>query len=99
MDPIIHCKSMVVATNNTDMRELIALLGVSCWCFVIVVQLFLMVPWVSLQFVIVVFPDHTHYLWLRALVFTPWVTKHSQPHQINIRGPQVNAISMARKAI
>ena len=28
----------------------------------IVVWLFLAVPWVSLQFVIVVFPDHTHLL-------------------------------------
>ena len=26
--------------------------------------LFLAVPWVSLQFVIVVFPDHTHLLFL-----------------------------------
>ena len=29
----------------------------------IVVWLSLAVPWVSLQFVIVVFPDHTHYFW------------------------------------
>ena len=27
----------------------------------IVMWLFLAVPWVSLQFVLVVFPDHTHY--------------------------------------
>ena len=31
----------------------------SC-CVVIIVLLFLTVPWVDLQFVIVVFPDHTH---------------------------------------
>ena len=30
----------------------------------IVVCFFLAVPWVSLQFVIVVFPDHTHLLFL-----------------------------------
>ena len=42
-------------------RELVALLGLSSWCLVIVVWLFLTVPWVYLQFVIVVFPDHTHY--------------------------------------
>ena len=30
----------------------------------IVVWLFLAVPWVCLQFVIVVFPDHTHLLFL-----------------------------------
>ena len=44
-------------------RELVALLGLSSWCFVTVVWLFLAVPWVCLQFVIVVFPDHTHYFW------------------------------------
>ena len=42
-------------------RELVALLSLSSWCLVIVVWLFLVVPWVCLQFVIVVFPDHTHY--------------------------------------
>ena len=30
----------------------------------IVVELFLVAPWVFLQFVIVVFPDHTHLLFL-----------------------------------
>ena len=43
-------------------RELVALLSMSSWCLVIVVWLFLAVPWVCLQFVIVVFPDHTHLL-------------------------------------
>ena len=42
-------------------RELVALLSLSSWCLVIVVWLFLMVRWVCLQFVMVVFPDHTHY--------------------------------------
>ena len=42
-------------------RELIALLNLSSWCLVMVERLFLAVPRVSLQFVIVVFPDHTHY--------------------------------------
>ena len=49
-------------------RELVALLGLSSWCLVIVVWLFLAVPWVCLQFVIVVFPDHTHLLYLCNLV-------------------------------
>ena len=43
-------------------RELVALLGLSSLCLVIVVWLFLAVPWVCLQFVIVVFPDHIHLL-------------------------------------
>ena len=35
-------------------RELAALLSLSSWCLVIVVRLFLSVPWVCLQFVIVI---------------------------------------------
>ena len=46
-------------------RELVALLSLSSWYFVIVLWLFLAVPWVCLQFVSVVFPDHTHLLFLR----------------------------------
>ena len=44
--------------------KLVALLRLSSWCLVIVVWLFLAVPWVCLLFVIVVFPDHTHLLFL-----------------------------------
>ena len=40
-------------------RELIALLNLSSWCLVMVERPFLAVPWGCLQFVIVVFPDHT----------------------------------------
>ena len=43
-------------------RELIALLNLSSLCLVMVEQLFLVVPRGCLQFVIVVFPDHTHLL-------------------------------------
>ena len=45
-------------------RELVALLSLSSWCLVIDVWLFLAVPWVCLQILIVVFPDHTHLLLL-----------------------------------
>ena len=45
-------------------RELVALLNLSPWCLVMVEWLFLAVPWGCLQFVIVVFPDHTHLLFL-----------------------------------
>ena len=41
-------------------RELIALLNLSSWCLMMVERLFLAVPRGCLQFVIVVFPDHTH---------------------------------------
>ena len=43
-------------------RELIALLNLSSWCIVMVQRLFLAVPRGCLQFVIVVFLDHTHLL-------------------------------------
>ena len=42
-------------------REPVALLNLSSWCLVMVEWLFLAVPWGCLRFVIVVFPDHTHY--------------------------------------
>ena len=45
-------------------RELIVLLNLSSWCLVMVELLFLVVPQVCMQFVIVVFPDHTHLLFL-----------------------------------
>ena len=50
-------------------RELIALLNLSSWCLVMVERLFLAVPRGCLQFVIVVFPDHTHLLFLNELIF------------------------------
>ena len=45
-------------------RELVNLLGSFSWCLVIVVWLFLAVPWVCLPFVIVECPDHTNLLFL-----------------------------------
>ena len=45
-------------------RELVALPSLSSWCLMIVVWLFLAVPWVCLQFVIVVFPDRSNLLFL-----------------------------------
>ena len=45
-------------------RELVVLLNLFSWCLVMVERLFLAVPQGCLQFVIVVFPDHTHLLFL-----------------------------------
>ena len=47
------------------MRKLVSLLLLSYRCIVNinVVWLFLTVAWVGLQYVIVVFPDHTHLLY------------------------------------
>ena len=49
-------------------RELIALLNLSSWCLVMFERLFLAVPRGCLQFVIVVFPDHTHLLFIPILI-------------------------------
>ena len=61
-------------------RELIALLNLSSWCLVMVERLFLAVPRGCLQFVIVVFPDHTHLLFL---------TKKNKKKQIDIVSFQI----------
>ena len=53
-----------------EKRELVALLNLSSWCLVIVERLFLAVPRGCLQFVIVVFPDHTHLLFLIAVIIS-----------------------------
>ena len=50
-------------------RELVALLSLYSWCLMIVVWFFLAVQWVCLQFVIVVFPDQTHLLFLYCYSF------------------------------
>ena len=50
-------------------RELIALLNLSSWCLVMVERLFFTLPRGCLQFVIVVFPDHTHLLFLMFLIY------------------------------
>ena len=47
-----------------SLRELIALLNLSSWCLVMVEMLFL-----AVQFMIVVFPDHTHLLFLETINF------------------------------
>ena len=53
-----------IAIFLTGMRELVALLNLSSWCIVTVERLFIAVPQGCLRFVIVVFPDHTHLLFL-----------------------------------
>ena len=56
-------------------RELVALLNLSSWCLVMVERLFLAVTRGCLRFVIVVFPDHTHLLFLVGLTFQMLHTK------------------------
>ena len=57
----MFCCALLAIIILMGKRELVALLSLSSWCLVIVVWLFFAVPWVCLQFVIVVFSDHTHF--------------------------------------
>ena len=61
----VHSSFAIVFMGKRE--ELVVLLSLSSWCLVVVVRLFLAVPLVCLQFVIVVFPDHTHLLCLARL--------------------------------
>ena len=58
------CVRSSIAIILIGKRELVALLNLSSWCLVMVERLFLAVPQGCLRFVIVVFPDHTHLLFL-----------------------------------
>ena len=53
-----------IAIMFMEKREVVELLNLSSWCLVVVEQLFLAVLRGCLRFVIVVFPDHTHLLFL-----------------------------------
>ena len=59
------CVQASIAIILMGKRELVALLNLSSWCLVMVEWLFLAVPQGCLRFVIVVFPDHTHLLFLK----------------------------------
>ena len=58
----MFCCALFFAIISMGKRELVALLCLSSWCIVMVEWLFLTTPRVCLQFVNVVFPDHTHLL-------------------------------------
>ena len=51
---------------------MVALLNLSSWCLMMVEQLFLAVPLGCLRFVIVVFSDHTHLLFLFGSAVAQW---------------------------
>ena len=58
------------SNDSNFFSKLVSLLKLSSWCLVTitVLWLFLTVPWVGLQCVIVVFPDHTHLFFLKMMV-------------------------------
>ena len=51
------------------------MISLSSWCLVIAVWLFLALPWVCLQFVIVVFPDPTHLLFFYLFRYMVYMTE------------------------
>ena len=57
----VHSSNAIILMGK---RELVALLNLSSWCLVMVECFFLAVPRGCLRFVIVVFPDHTHLIFL-----------------------------------
>ena len=63
MHLLIVCVHSSYAIILKRKRKLVALLLLSYRCIVTIdiLWLFLIVPWVGLQYVIVVFPDHTPY--------------------------------------
>ena len=61
----LFCVRSSIAIILIGKRELVALLNLSSWCLVMVKRLFRAVPQGCLRFVIVVFPDHTHLLFLK----------------------------------
>ena len=76
-------------------RELIALLNLSSWCLVMVERLFLTVPRGCLQFVIVVFPDHTHLLFLFQLRSCWYLTyKCTAKAQTSLRMCSVSSVPL-----
>ena len=70
-------------------RELVAWLCLSSWCLVIAVWLFLTMPRVCLQFVIVVFQDHTHLLFLLVPQKTVYLGLFFQTSSLKIRDKEL----------
>ena len=64
-------------------RELVALLGLSSWCLVMVGRLFLAVPRGCLRFVIVVFPDYTIFAPFKCLHYRIFKTSHCFESYLN----------------
>ena len=73
-------------------RELIALLNLSFWCPMMVERLILVVPQSCLQFVIVVFPDHTYLLFLCIISRDFLSSMTLSPHIILVRPHDLSVV-------
>ena len=74
--PYVHSSIAIILMGK---RELVTLLNLSSWCLVMVERLFLTVPGGCLRFVIVVFPDHAHLLFLTLLRMCTVVRSFAKP--------------------
>ena len=72
--------SVLFAIILMGKRELVAFLNLFSWCLVMVERLFLAVPRDCLQFVIVVFSDHTRLLFLIKKLDLSLQNKLNNPH-------------------
>ena len=66
---VVHYVHSCIAIILMGKRELVDLLNLSSMCLVMVEWLFLVVLWGCLWFVIVVFPDHTHLLFIIVMLY------------------------------
>ena len=95
----IHSSIAIILMGK---RELVALLNLSSWCLVVVERLFLAVPWGCLWFVIVVFPDHTHLLFLKISFSGPvcvWLKLASLARRITVNSEIFARILFSRIAL
>ena len=76
------CVHSSIAIILFGTRELVALLNLSSWCLVMIKRLFLAVQGGFQMFVIVVFPDHTHLLFLMKMI--PTFDNSNCPSEISI---------------
>ena len=71
----VHSSFAIIMKRKGKLVALL-LLSYRCTVTINVLWLFLAVPWVGLQFVIVVFPDHTHLLYV-IILFISIVSKRN----------------------
>ena len=79
----VHYSIAIILMGN---RQLVALLNLSPLCLVVAEWLFLAMHWGCLQFVIVVFPDHTHLLFIKesAITWTVWMPGYKPKYGLKL---------------
>ena len=91
---LLNCVRSNIVIILMGKRELVALLNLSSWCLVMVERLFLAVPQGCLRCVIVVFPDHTHLLFLLMANLLMANTLNNTYKCAHINGPISSSINV-----